>query len=77
MSAFDSELEKAGIPRANDKDIDGADALTALGCRVTTTPPLASPDAPKLHKLLRGILGAVDARKASPKGVHGVLGLAS
>ena len=77
VSAFDSELERAGIPRAIDKDIDGADALTALGCHLTTTPPLASPDASKLRKLLCGILGAVDARQASPKGLHGLLGLAS
>ncbi len=77
LEAFDKALEKHGIPRACDKDIDCADRLVGLGCELTSSPPRVAPEATKMMSLILATTEFVETRKASPRGVHGMLGLCS
>ncbi len=77
LAAFDEALERAGIPRAREKDIDLADHIVGLGCELSTNPPLAAPESSKLLHLLMAILGLDEVRVSSPRAVHSALGVSN
>ena len=77
VEAFDAEMHAAGVPRPEEKDVNGASTISGLGCHLTSKPARATPDAKKLHRLVLAILGLDLSRRASPKGLHAALGLSS
>jgi hypothetical protein len=77
LEAFDAALAASGIPRAVEKDISLASRMTGLGCEISASPPLVSPDAAKLHWLLLASLGLDLGGRASPRCVHSALGVSN
>ena len=75
LDAYDAAMAANGIPRAVNKDITLADTLVGLGCEIRAEPPEVRPEVNKLWSLLWGILGLSAGVRASPKGVHGHLGV--
>ncbi len=77
LAKFDRALEVSGIPRAVDKDLTCVDRLMGLGCELTALPPRAAPEASKLATLILATTNLSTVRRASPRGLHGMLGLGS
>ena len=77
LSKFDSELEASGIPRAAEKDLTCVDRMVGLGCELTADPPRAAPEIRKLASLILATTCLASTRRASPRSLHSMLGLAS
>ncbi|CAE7480188.1 unnamed protein product, partial [Symbiodinium pilosum] len=75
LARFDSSLDNAGIPRNLGKDITLVEQVTALGCDISSRPHVAEPTIPKLMTCISAVLDVLDRRAASPKALHGLLGL--
>lgn len=73
---LDLAMEQNGIKQNHEKDITGVDSLVGLGCQLTRQPPWAEPEDVKLILLYRTILDVLSNPFASPRAVHGALGLA-
>ncbi len=75
LASFDKALKDANVPRAVDKDIDLAASLTGLGCELASVPPAAGPARDKLRTVFLATLGLDASRRASPRALHGLLGV--
>ncbi len=74
LELFDAAFDKFGLVRAVEKDVNLASEIIALGCHITSDPPLVSPEVNKLWRLLLAIVDLDSGHRASPKGLHGPLG---
>ena len=75
LARFDSSLDNAGIPKNLGKDITLLEQVAALGCDISSRPHVAEPAILKLMTCISALLDILHRRAASPKALHGLLGL--
>lgn len=75
LRRLDEAFERHGIPRNKAKDVSLAEEVTALGCNLTSDPPSVQPAEGKLCSAVRRTLDLLHCGKASPRGLHALLGV--
>ena len=75
LTRLDQAFGRNGIARNCDKDISLASSMTALGCDISTTPPLVEPCKQKLAKLVAVLCDLLETPTGSPHAVNSVLGI--
>ena len=75
LTKLDQAFGRNGIARNCDKDISLASSMTALGCDISTTPPLVEPCKQKLAKLVAILCDLLETPTGSPHAVNSVLGI--
>lgn len=75
LQRFDAALAGAGILRNANKDITLASEMVALGCQLTSQPPLVEPECTKLLTLIRDLVDVLDHPRCSPRAFSASLGL--
>ena len=75
LRRLDEAFERHGIPRNKAKDVSLAEHVTALGCDLTSEPPLVQPAEAKLCSAVRRTMDLLHHGKASPRGLHALLGV--
>ena len=72
---LDAAFVANGIPRNRRKDVSLAGSITALGCDLSNNPPIAEPAAARFCKAVCKTLDVLHAEVATPRGLHGLLGV--
>ncbi|CAE7806597.1 unnamed protein product [Symbiodinium sp. CCMP2592] len=75
LQSLDAAFRANGIPRNCAKDVTLAPEITALGCELSSSPPVAEPVAGRLGKAIQRTVDLLRTGVASPRGLHALLGV--
>lgn len=75
LKKLDAAFDQNGIPRNTSKDVTLASQITALGCDLSNSPPLAEPSAGRLGQAISKTLDLLHSGSASPQDLHSLLGV--